>query len=387
MPRLAHIITDLNVGGAETMLARLIERTDRERFPAIVISLIEPGPLAGRIRDAGVEVVSLGLRRGLPDPLGLVRLRRILAGQRPDVIHCWMYHAMLAGTLAHGRQGRPALVWNLRCSAMTSAPLLTRLTVSLLARLSTRPALIIANAEAGRRDHERLGFRARQWRIVPNGVDLTVYHPDPAARSHWRANLGIPEAAPLIGMVARVAEMKDHDTFLRAAAACPDPTAHFVAIGKDTPSLHERAARLGCADALAGRLHAIDETPEVPALLAALDVATLTSAFGEGFPNVLTEALATGLPCVATDVGDAAAIVGDCGGIVPPRAPEALAEAWAAVLRLPPAERSALTARALARAERFSIDRTVADYAELHDALATMPHRGAPGRALGYERE
>ena len=366
-----HVITDLDVGGAEMMLTRLTERATAAGHPPTVVSLMEPGLLGQRIRDAGATVHSLGMPRRRPDPRGITRLRELVEHERPDVLHCWMYHAMLVGTLAARGPRRPALVWNVRCSDMTRVPMLTGLTVRLLARLSARPDVLVTNAETGREDHVRAGFRTEGWRVIPNGVDLGVYRPDPAARAEWRARLAQEEGQPLIGIVARVEEMKDHDGVLHALALLRHPTARLLAVGRGAEGLPDRAWRLCLGERIDGRLCAIEETADVPRLLPALDLITLGSAFGEGFPNVLAEGLATGLPCVATDVGDSRLVVGDCGRIVPPRRPDLLAGAWDELLALPAADFQALSRRARERSRCFSLDRAVAAYDALHAELAS----------------
>jgi glycosyltransferase involved in cell wall biosynthesis len=307
MPRILHLITGLETGGAERMLARLVLRTDRRRFPTAVVSMTGPGAIGPEIAAAGAPLYDLGLRRGRPDPRGLFRLIRILRATRPDIVQSWLYHADLLGLMGRKLGFVRHLVWNVRCTDMTGNAVVR----GTLSRLSGVPDAVIANSATGERFHRGIGYRARRWAVIPNGFDTDLLQPAPEARRR-RAAFGIG------ARVVQLGERRDLDR-----------------------------------------------------LYPAFDLVTLSSAYGEGFPNVLGEAMASGVPCVATDVGDAAAIIGDCGGIVPPRDPAALAAAWARIAALAPAARAALGLRARARiVENYALDRIVAQYEALYDEIA-----------------
>ncbi len=376
--RVAHVITDLDVGGAERMLAKLVAGADPARLRHSVISLLPPGKTADEIRAAGVKVASLGMRRGgLPAPGAILRLVRLLRAERPDVVQSWLYHADLMATLTAPLAGRPALAWNLRCSDMDFRLYgrATRWVVRALACLSRVPAAVVVNAEAGRAAHVALGYRPRRWEVIPNGFDTDVFGPNPAARGAIRAALGLAPDAPVIGMLARFDPMKDHATFLAAAETLARARAdvHFVLAGRgvtpDNPAL--------AAPEFAGQLHLLGERSDSAALLAAFDLATLTSAFGEGSPNVVGEAMACATPCVATDVGDSRPMIGATGRVVPPRDPAALAAAWGELLALPAAERQALGAAARARiVADYSLAAVRERYLGLYETLRSSRERG-----------
>ncbi|CAK0761801.1 Glycosyltransferase [uncultured Gammaproteobacteria bacterium] len=375
-----HLITDLDTGGAEAMLAKLVTSMDRNRFRSVVVSMMPPGPLAEPIRAAGIPLFSLGMRRGLPDLGALVRLAMIVRRERPDVLQTWLYHADLLGALvrlARPWAKRPALVWNLRCSDMDMSRYsrLSALVIRALARLSTLPAAVVVNSETGRAVHQRLGYQPRRWQVIGNGFDLNRFQPDPSARIALRAELGLSPETLLIGLPARLDPMKDHGTFLTAAAHLtanrPDPTPlRFVLIGRgltpDNPLITARIAAVGLSE----RVALLGERRDMPAVLAGLDLVTLTSAFGEGFANVLGEAMACAVPCVATDVGDARTILGECGRIVPPSDATALAGAWKSVLTLGPEQRQALGARSRVRiAELYALPLITEQYQALYQEL------------------
>ena len=373
--RVVHLITDLDVGGAERMLAKLVQATDSRRVRHTVVCMLKPGKMADDIRAAGCDVVSLNMKRGGISPRPLLLLVRLLRRERPDILQTWLYHADLLGTLAGRLAGVPAIVWNIRCSNMDLSQYArsTAFVVSCLARLSRLPASVIVNSYAGRDFHEQLGFRPKRWEVIHNGFDLEVFRPLPKARAELRQELKLPPDATLIGMLARLDPMKDHTTFLRAAAGFSrdQPNAHFILAGRGL--LPESVALPAAArdPALAGRLHLLGEREDSARILAALDLATLSSAFGEGCPNVVGEAMACGVPCVATSVGDAAVLIGDTGAIVPPQDPDALAAAWRGLLDKASAERTALSAAARARiAEHFSLPIIQERYMSLYEQLS-----------------
>lgn len=369
--RVVHVIAGLERGGAEASLVQLVMRMNPARFHGTTVSLTGDGALGPAIRAAGIEVHALGLRRGMVDPRGLWRLARLLRALKPDLVQTWMYHADLLGLLASGLAGRKPVVWNVRCSDMdfTRYSRLTRLVVWILTRLSPLPAAAVVNSEAGKRLHESLGYRPRRWELIPNGFDTEKFRPDGEAPARLRAMLNIDRGAVIVGHVARVDPMKDHAGLLEAAAklAGMRPSAHFVLVGAGTEELEATVQKLG----LAGRVRLLGERDDVASLMPGFDLLCLSSAFGEGFPNVLGEALACGVPCVTTDVGDAAAVVQDSGRIVSPGDPAALAAALLDLIDAGPAARAELGRAGRERVvDAYALPRMVARYEELYAELA-----------------
>ncbi len=345
-----HVITGLDVGGAEGQLARLLLDGGRFADGAAVVSLTTGGAWAERLRAAGVPVVSLGMARfGLG---GLAELVRLIRFERPKVVQAWMYHANLAATVAlmlAGDRRKTRLLWGVRASDLDLARYgrSLRFVVRLGALLSRLPDAIVANSFAAEAAHQRLGYRARRWLVVPNGVDTRHFRPDAAARAAVRAELGIPPDAPVVVHVARVDPMKDHGMFL---AALDRLDVHALAVGLGTDALPARPG-----------LHRLGRRDDVARLLAAADVFVSSSAFGEGFSNALAEAMATGVVPVVTDVGDARRIVGDTGVVVPPGDAAALSRAIAGVLDDPGRAARGLAARARAMRE-FTLDNAAAGF-------------------------
>lgn len=352
-----HIITGLNAGGAERMLTRLVNAPDQNGVKHMVVSLMDEGVFGQEIRAQGVSLHTLGMRPGVPSLAALWRLITMLRLEKPDVLMSWLYHADLIGFIAAGIAGVRHNYWNLRCSDMTkdNRSILSRMMMWLLIHLSPYPTGVIANSEAGMRHHQSLGYRPKKWHVISNGVNLEQFRPEPSARVALRAELLLPDDAVLVGHVARFHPMKDHATLLDAAAMVvrTNVNVHFVLVGKDVnlnnPFFAEQLERRE----LAGRVHLLGGHRNIPEVLAGLDLMVLSSAYGEGAPNVLIEAMACGVPCVTSDVGDAALIVDTPERVVKPQDPIALAEAILRFLALPEAEREAQGKLARARTQEY----------------------------------
>ena len=317
--RVMHVITGLDTGGAETQLALLVGARKEAGAEDIVVSLIPGGAVRQRLENSGVTVHDLGMRRGRPSLTGLLRLRSLIRRTKPRIVQSWMYHADLISAFAlqvSGRKNATRLIWGIRCSDMNLADYGRglRWTLGLCVRYSHVPDMVVANSEAGLKAHVDLGYQPRHSRVIDNGIDTARFRPDAASRAEVRAELAIDSGVKLVAHVARVDPMKDHETLLTAMRELPD--VELLLIGLGTESL---AARPGW--------HGLGRRADVPRLLSTCDLLGASSAYGEGFSNPLAAGMASGLPAIATDVGDAARIVGRTGQIVPPRDSQALAKA------------------------------------------------------------
>jgi len=366
------------------MLLKLAQILPKLGIEMSVVSLGGLGELGAEIERMGVPVRALQVRSPHQLPSAVVALAQEIRARDADIVQTWLYHGDFVGTIANLLSGRRTLVWNIRCSDidLDVDNKTTALIRRMLARASAVPNLVIANSQAGLEAHRRLGYRPRSELIIPNGFDGSVFQPDPEARARIRAELGVGPDQPLIGMVARVAAMKDHDSFLQAARELAHRRADvvFALAGTGTEpqsALGVRAAAAG----LGSRIRMLGKRADTAQLFAALDVATLSSAQGEGFPNVLGEAMLCGTPCVATDVGDAAIIVRATGCIVPPRAPRALAEAWRHMIELDVGAR-----RALGLAARAHILKHYEITSVAHQYIETYRRLGARRRTVSVHQ-
>lgn len=357
-----HVITGLGAGGAEMQLAQLVLAMRESGARHSVVALTPGGQVREQLDKAGVAVCDLGMTRGRPALRGPARLARLIRRDRPAIVQSWMYHADLvafAGLTLSARRRSIRLVWGIRCSDLDLSRygLVLHLAVRGCAWLSGWPDAVIVNSNAGRAVHERLGYHPRRFVLIDNGIDVERFRADPEARLRTRQALGIAPDERLIVHVARVDPMKDHATLFAALEQLRGVRALLIGAGTEALPRHPSVIALG-------------RRADVPDLLRAGDVIALPSAFGEGFSNALAEGMASGLPAVASDVGDARRIVGDSGLIVPPRDPSALALAIGTLLDEPLEAHAARRLAARARIEReFSLARMVSAHQALYASL------------------
>lgn len=328
--RLLHIITGLDSDGAERMLQRLIEsHNDNPRFRHTVCSLTTQGQLGAQMRARGVEVHVLDMRSPAGIPRAVWQLVHLIRRVHPDIVQTWMYHADFLGGLAARLAAHRRIIWGVRTTDVNSAG--SRVTATLrklCAWLSWFvPQSIVCAAEASRRAHISVGYDASRMLVVPNGFDIARLVASPEQRRSLREQCGFDQDAVVIGCLGRFHPVKDHRSFVRAAGivAQDAPNAVFLMVGRGLDHANPDLAGWIAETGHAGRFVLLGERTDVPACLAAMDVFCLSSRT-EGFPNVVGEAMAMGLPCVVTDVGDAAMLVADTGLVVPKEDAAALAQ-------------------------------------------------------------
>jgi glycosyltransferase involved in cell wall biosynthesis len=372
--RILHIITNLSApGGAELTLQRLVSGMDRECFETAVVSLMGRGAIGEQIEASGVSVYSLGMPRGKSPALGYVwRLAALLRSLQPQqIVQGWLYHGNLAAAFAGILMPRPVhVLWNNRHTPydLSAENKMTALIIRLEALLSKKPTCIIYNSRISAQYHERLGYVPRRQIILPNGFDTKRFAPSSSARFTLRQLLNLPQETPLIGMVARYHPLKDHAVFIQAAARLNQQLSdvHFVLVGPDVNERNIDLMQLIHDGGLYHRVHLLGERSDIPEITAGLDIASLSS-WSEAFPNVVAEAMACGVPCVVTDVGDAAWIVDGTGIVVPARNPDALASGWARLIGLGTDERITLGIAARQRIiDHFSLAEMVRQYEKLY---------------------
>jgi len=350
---IVHVITDLDLGGAEMMLLKVVQASS-ERYRHSVISLSTEGVIGPKLREAGANVRAFHVTRGRIPGVNAIALTRELRRLRPDVIQGWMYHANVAATAAQlGSLRATPVCWSVRGSLNESdtAKPLTRQVIKMGAWISRLPKSIIYNSARARAEHEAIGYSASKGVVIPNGFDLGKFRPDANLRAEMRKSLGIAPNEIVVGFVGRYHSVKDFGTFLAAAirVAHESADASFILAGRGVPEMAVSEPNLGTKlAALGGRVRLLGEQANISKLMNAFDLFVICSV-SEGFPNVLGEAMATALPCIATDVGDCAGIVDDTGIIVPARSPDNLAKAILQLLNADAAMRSDMGAKARER--------------------------------------
>ncbi len=387
MITVVHVIGTLELGGAQMMLWKLLSRMDRQRFRNVVVCAFEEGPLAEQIRAMGIPVHDLRMRYGDLPPGNVRKLVRMLklpgaSGRfldllrrvEPDLIMTWGYHVDILGLLGASMVRSP-VIWTVFSSFNPFFGRLFSAMNSVAVRTSGLAAAVVTDSMAGQDWHIQLGYRPKEWHVISMGFDIELFKPDEPARYALRRELDLPPDALIVGLVGRFNPVKGHHTFLQAAGLLGQQQEHvyFVLIGPgitaENAELWSWVEQSGVRD----RVYLLGERSDVPHLTAALDIATCSS-YGESFPNIVGEAMACAVPCVVTDVGDAARMVADTGLVVPPRDAEAMAEAWQVLIDLGSEGRQDLGRRARARVEAiFSLDQVVHQYEELCERLAALP--------------
>ncbi len=333
--RIVFLARSLGRGGAERQLIALAKGL-HERGHRITVATFYPGgDLAGELDAAGVRRVSLN-KSGRWDAVRFAwRLRRFLRAERPEIVHTYLPPANVAAALIRPVAADFQLVWGVRATFMdlTRYDWFARAVDRVERRLAQRADLVIANAQAGIDYAVSRGFPRKSLKLVRNGIDTQRFAPQAKAGADLRAAWGIDAEHEVVGLTARLDPIKDHETFLEAFQELTEkrPGVRGALLGDgqdaDRARLQSMARKLSIEDKLLWLPFGPDPAP----YYSAFDVAC-SSSVGEGFSNALAEAMACGVSCVATDVGDTAEIVGDTGLLVPPKDPGALARALAVQL-------------------------------------------------------
>jgi glycosyltransferase involved in cell wall biosynthesis len=370
--KILFVIRSLGVGGAEHQLVTLAKGLRQAGHEPAVAVFYPGGAFESELRDAGIALHSLE-KRGRWDFAFVARLVEVTRRFKPDIVHSYLATSNKVAAALRPLLGGANVVWGVRSAFMDLSRYdwLTRLSYRVEPWLSPLADAVILNSRAAAEHARRAGFRGSRLVVVPNGIDCGRFRQDMEGRATWRRRWGAGARDFVFGVVGRLDPMKDHSTFLRAAGvvASREPRVTFVCVG-DGPEkyrleLQELAGRLG----LGARIRWERATRDVASVYSALDILVLSS-YGESFPNVLAEAMACSTPCIASDVGDAAAIVANEGPVVPPRDADRLAAAMQEALSWSDEERRRRGAAARARIEaHFSVPAMVRNTIAVLDSV------------------
>ncbi len=329
--KVLHIITAFDDGGAQAVLYRFVT-TDKKNDHHI-ISLMDIGSYGDRLLKLGIPMYSVDMPQAKLTIKGLIGLHQLIKQIDPDVIQTWMYHSDLIGSIIARIAGKKTIVWGIHNTNLDPAQtaLTTRLTVRACALISGAiPQKIISCSQDGIRVHTEIGYKSEKMVVVPNGYDVSEFSPKPDDRDRLRREWNITADTTLFGMVARWDPQKDHPNLIAALAHLKSQATlpwHCVLVGSDVDGDNQELVALLSKYELKDCVSLLGIRSDIPAVMNALDLHVLSSSYGEAFPNVVSEAMACGTPCVVTLVGDAALIVGETGWAVPPRDPIQLANA------------------------------------------------------------
>jgi glycosyltransferase involved in cell wall biosynthesis len=379
--RVVILARSLEVGGAETQLSALAKGLSPDLFDVTVACLYAKGPLLEELRSSGVQILPLE-KKGRWDLLSFVfRTARSLQSLQPDILHSFLTPPNILSALIISWLKPCKLIWGIRASNMdlSNYDWTWRLSFKAECLLSGRPDLIIANSDAGRKYVSEFGFPNSRMGVIPNGIDTAHYSNAESSGDTVRREFGFEASSPIIGIVARLDPMKDHRTFLLAAQQTSKflPEARFLCIGSGRPEYEAQLKQLTIELGLKDKVVWAGQRRDLPEIYSVMDIVTLSSAYGEGFPNTLGEAMSCSVPCVGTDVGDVAKLVGDTGIVVPVHDAIGMSKGWMKLLDESAEEQ--VVRRHLCReriVQNFSLDAMIAAHTRLYQNLDTATDIG-----------
>jgi len=333
--KILFLIRSLNYGGAERQLVFLSRGLHQRGHDVVVATFYSGGPLENELREAGIPIRPLN-KRGRWDMIPfLLRLIRVMREERPDILHGYLDDPNIIAVFLKPLFPMSRIVWGVRNSStdLLGCDWLGRLSFNLSRWLSQFADAIIVNSQAGGTNYVACGYPPAKTVTIPNGIDSERFRPHPEAGRRLRGEWSVRDHETLIGIVGRLEVRKDHSIFLEAASLLAKRwnDARFVCVGDGTEEYKRRLLALTKSLKLEERVLWVGTRHDMPAVYNALDIA-VSSSCSEGLPNVIGEAMACGVMCVVTDVGDSAWVVGDTGEVVPPKDPVALANAIERIL-------------------------------------------------------
>lgn len=364
-----HIITNLNVGGAEVSLYRML-KSFGGRVHSTVVCLGAGGPLVHSLREIGTDVIVLDLFRS---PFrGILRLVHIIWQYKHSALICWLYHPQLIGSLLGRMLGVKKIIWAIRSTDLPKGANLTKIIRWMLSYLSNGfPDVILYNSFSGRDFHESIGFNRYKSFVIQNGFSLETQRLSMQEKFKLRRSLSIGDDVAIIGMFGRLSPEKGHDRFLNIAKKLLDAQSEkqpmFMMVGRDVELNNPRFSRIVPAEFDLDSLRAIGEQKDIRALMQICDVVCITSE-SEAFPNVLAEAMLCEIPVISTDCGDARYIVKDLAPIISLGSDDQYVDQLLDLINLEKAKKSILGAKLRDRiCSDFSIDRMIEKYVDVFE--------------------
>ena len=326
--KIVHIITGLRDGGAEKTLYKICRYDNQNEHS--VISLQKGGKYFPLLKNLGVKVYCVNMSFfSIFKIFNIINLLRFL---KPDLVQTWLVHGDFIGSIAARLSGIKNIVWNVRYSnfELGKTKLITIVLIKTLAKLSFFiPKLIVVVSKSAKKTCNELGYYKKKLRLITNGYNLLTLKPNRYHKPYIKKKFKIKNKIPLIGTVARFDPKQDHVNLLKALSVVKAKNIDFFCVlvgsgmNKFNKKLVSEISKLG----LTNYVKLLDTTHNIPRTMNDLDIHIQSSSYGEGFPNVVAEAMACGTPCVVTNVGDAAYIVGKTGWVVPPKNSIKLAKA------------------------------------------------------------
>lgn len=370
--KIIHIIAASKIGGTEIMLCKLLSAYDHAKYDMSVISLLGLSDFSEKIKKLGVPIYCINFKKNFLFNFGLFKLIYHLRKKSPDIVQTWMYNADLIGGIAAKLAGIKLIVWNVRCCVDAHLRIFTKCIASCCTFVSGLiPKVIVCCANSAKSSHVAFGYVKQKMVVIPNGFDLQDFFYDNDVVAQLRMEFGLQDSHFFVGNLGRFAPEKDCSTFLLAAQiVCQkrdDVMFLFAGRGLDNNNdkLKQNLNNLG----LVNKVRLFGEINYPKNFLNVLDL-FVSSSVTEGFPNVIGEAMACELPCVVTDAGDSADIVGDVGYVVPSRSPEQLAQAILKFIVMVDDQRKLIGKKSRKRVQDlYSLNKVVDQYQNLYSGL------------------
>lgn len=367
--KITHIITGLNMGGAETMLYKLLKYGDKKKYKFQVISMMDEGIYGDKIKELGIEVISLNMKQGRPSLKGFIKAKKAI--KNTDIIQTWMYHADLFGYLLYKTSKVKKIIWGIRRNNLD--PSLNKKSTIYIAKLnsllSRKVDTVVSCSIKAEKTHVNFGYSKENMQVIPNGFEMEKYKPIKSAKAHLSKLVDLPTDIPYILHVGRWNELKDHKNFLKSLKLLREQDYKFQAIlvGPNIDEQNIELISLIKNFNLSNYVNLLGRREDIATIMSGSDL-FVSSSIDEGFPNVIGEAMACETPCVVTDAGDSGYVVGDTGIIVPPKDSEALAKGIMKMLNYTDEEREKIGRQARQRViENFDIQKIARQFERLYN--------------------
>ncbi len=318
--KILHIITGLGDGGAELTLFKICKYDNNNKH--IVISLTDRGKYFSLLNRSGIKVYCLNMNfYSISKFFFLIKL---IGSIKPNIVQTWLVHADFLGGIAARLAGISKIIWNVRYSNIEigKSKLSTILILKILSKLSySIPLLIIIVSKKAKKIYKIKGYDNRKLKFIPNGYDLSILKINKTQKNTFKKKIKIKKQVPIIGNVARYDPQKDHLNLLKALSLIKQKNINFccVLVGSNVNRSNIDLISKIKKFRLHNHVKLLGRNDDISRVMNGFDVHILSSSYGEGFPNVIAESMACGTPCITTDVGDAAFIVGKTGWVVPPK--------------------------------------------------------------------
>ncbi len=355
------------------MLLNLALRLREQGLDQVIFSLMPGGALTSQFQANTIEVRDVGMKKGIPSLKSMLRLNKGIIQEKPDIVHGWLYHASLAATLVTPKM--TPVIWGIHHSltGLAQEKWLTRMIIKTGSRLNKRIARYVFVSKTSQKQHLKIGYPPEQSETIPNGFDLFRFRPDESVRQAVRNEWGFEDEDIIIGNAARYHPMKNHIGLIRSFSKLAKQfcNAKLVLIGRGIDENNAELKTSITETMLENRVFLLGERRDMERLMNAFDLYVSASLYGEAFPLVLGEAMACGVPCVATDIGDCKDIINNTGFLAQPGDDTSLIQAMSELISLTAKQRRELGYAARQRIEvNYSLDIIAKKYANLYQRLA-----------------